>query len=239
MLLFCSIAPQHPTTMSDRKGQRSFRECAARPSSSSSTPSRRVGSTFGARGNPIVCSFGGMPDARFALLPSAQRPRWNTAPTNQDQLAELRARSDPELLLAGGSMRTGAAGRLPIHRRYLFSDVGRLAKPLLLLGYGMAALTKPLFPWQPRRERSSSHASWIASAKVSGVRRATHWSPMSLPGDSWCVLRSPSIDGYRWGVSWAIAGDIYDDFVRQRHQAGVVVRRRTRPLIVSGDLKIG
>lgn len=103
------------------------------------------GKHFRSEGEPYRMLFRGHADARFALLPSAQRPRWNTAPTNQDQLSyELRAIQNFFWL----ADRCGLA--LPedsqIHRRDLFSDVGR-RKALILLGYGMAALTKPLFPW--------------------------------------------------------------------------------------------
>ena len=66
--------------------------------------------------------FRGHADARFALLPSAQRPRWNTVPTNQDQVSyELEAIQNVFWL----ADRCGLA--LPedfqIHRRDLFSDV--------------------------------------------------------------------------------------------------------------------
>ena len=103
------------------------------------------GKHFRSVGEPYRMLFRGHADARFALLPSAQRPRWNTAPTNQDQLSYELGAIQNFFWLAD---RCGLA--LPedsqIHRRDLFSDVGR-RKALILLGYGMAALTKPLFPW--------------------------------------------------------------------------------------------
>ena len=103
------------------------------------------GKHFRSEGEPYRMLFRGHADARFALLPSAQRPRWNTAPTNQDQLSYELGAIQNFFWLAD---RCGLA--LPedsqIHRRDLFSDVGR-RKALILLGYGMAALTKPLFPW--------------------------------------------------------------------------------------------
>ena len=108
------------------------------------------------------------------------------------------------------------------------SDYFHRRKALLLLGYGMAALTKPLFPWRPRRKWCSWHGSLIASAKASGAHLATHWLRRRSSGDSRCLLRSSPVDGYRRGISRAIIGNIADVLVRQRHQAGFVVRRRAR-----------
>jgi Na+/melibiose symporter-like transporter len=61
------------------------------------------------------------------------------------------------------------------------SDYFRRRKGLILLGYGMAALTKPLFPLATSAEAVFSHASLIASEKASAVLRVMRWSQMSLP----------------------------------------------------------
>ena len=54
------------------------------------------------------------------------------------------------------------------------SDRSRRRKPWILLGYGMAALSKPLFPLAATaRCRCSARASSTASARASAARRAT------------------------------------------------------------------
>ena len=57
------------------------------------------------------------------------------------------------------------------------SDRYAARKPLVLLGYGLAALTSRCFRWRTVRAASSRHASSTASARASAVRRAMHWSP--------------------------------------------------------------
>src|SRR4249919_3131809 len=52
-------------------------------------------------------------------------------------------------------------------------------KPLMLLGYGLAALTKPLFPLAGVQARCLRRASSIVSAKASAAHRAMRMSPMS------------------------------------------------------------
>jgi hypothetical protein len=49
-------------------------------------------------------------------------------------------------------------------------------KPLVVLGYGLAALTKLLFPLPRRLGWSSQHELRIESERASGVRLATLWS---------------------------------------------------------------
>jgi len=49
--------------------------------------------------------------------------------------------------------------------------IGR-RKGLLLLGYGLAALSKPLFPLAARRKRFSSRACWTGSARAFVAPRA-------------------------------------------------------------------
>jgi hypothetical protein len=107
------------------------------------------------------------------------------------------------------------------------SDYFRRRKGLILLGYGMAALTKPLFPLA-----TSAEAVFIArfldriGKGIRGAPRDALVADVAPPAIRGACF-GPSIDGYRWRVSWAIIGDIADVFARQRHQAGVVVRRHT------------
>ena len=60
------------------------------------------------------------------------------------------------------------------------SDFFRRRKGLILLGYGMAVLTKPLFPLATRRKRFLQHVSWTASARAFVAHRVTRWLRMSL-----------------------------------------------------------
>ena len=53
------------------------------------------------------------------------------------------------------------------------SDRQQRRKPWILLGYGMAALSKPLFPLARARCRCSARASSTGSARASAARRAT------------------------------------------------------------------
>jgi hypothetical protein len=81
------------------------------------------GKYFRNEGEPYRVLFRGHADARFALLPSAQRTRWKTPPTNLDQVKYELGEIQNFFWLAD---RCGLA--LPedsqIHRQELFSDVG-------------------------------------------------------------------------------------------------------------------
>ena len=61
------------------------------------------------------------------------------------------------------------------------SDYFRRRKELILLGYGMSALTKPLFPLATSAE--TVFVARFLDRIGKGIRGAprTRWSPMSLP----------------------------------------------------------
>ena len=51
--------------------------------------------------------------------------------------------------------------------------------PLILVGYGLAALVRPIFRSQPQQRRYSALVSSIASARGSVARPVTRWLPTS------------------------------------------------------------
>ena len=97
------------------------------------------------------------------------------------------------------------------------SDYFQRRKALLLLDYGMAALAKPLFPL-------ATSAEAVFSARFLEYRQGYSRGPARRAGcgyrargDSRCVLRSSSIDGYGWGVFWPVVSVSDDAFPGQRH----------------------
>jgi hypothetical protein len=75
------------------------------------------------------------------------------------------------------------------------SDFMGRRKGLLLLGYGLAALSKPFFLWHTRLKSSLPRAFWIASERAFVEHREMPWSQMfHRPGSGGLFCLRQSMD---------------------------------------------
>ena len=185
------------TTMSDRKGQGPIHEVRCTTERQFLDAISPRGKHFRNEGEPYRVLFRGHADARFALLPSAQRLRWKTAPTNDDQVSYELGVVQELFRLAD---RCGLA--LPedsqIDRRELFSDVGNYNFPLRGKGdllwppreiWSLLALAQhhglptrlldwSLDAWTAAYFAASQAAAWVAdpSTAPAGVSDLAVWA---------------------------------------------------------------